>query len=83
MNAVSTTPASSETFVGYPRIARLAAVLKRWWMAYLTWRLERTVITQLRALSDLELKDMGLSRCAIDDAVRRKPISEYVFNPRW
>jgi len=58
----------------------LAAVLKRWSMAYLSRRLEQAAIVQLRALSDCELKDIGLRRCEIEGAVRNEPKSERVFN---
>jgi uncharacterized protein YjiS (DUF1127 family) len=39
-------------------------------MAYLTWRLERAAIAQLWAMSDRELKDIGLSRSKIASAVK-------------
>jgi uncharacterized protein YjiS (DUF1127 family) len=50
---------------------RVAGILKRWWIAYMKWRLDELAIGQLRAMSDRELKDMGVSRAAIDFAVRR------------
>jgi uncharacterized protein YjiS (DUF1127 family) len=49
-------------------------------MAYLTWRLEQAAIAQLGALSDRELKDIGLRRCEIEGAVRRKPKCDRAFN---
>jgi uncharacterized protein YjiS (DUF1127 family) len=72
MSTISTTLASSEAFAGNSLTTRSAAVLRRWWMAYLTWRLEQVAIAQLGALSDRELKDIGLRRCEIEGAVRRK-----------
>ena len=53
-------------------IAPLAATLKRWWLAYITWRIEQAAIAQLCAMSDRELKDIGLTRCEITRAVRRE-----------
>jgi uncharacterized protein YjiS (DUF1127 family) len=50
----------------------LAATLKRWWLAYITWRIEQAAIAQLCVMSDRELKDIGLTRCEITPAVRRE-----------
>jgi uncharacterized protein YjiS (DUF1127 family) len=51
----------------------MAAILKRPWEAYLTWRIEQAAITQLLSMSDRELKDIGLSRSQIPGAVRAEP----------
>jgi uncharacterized protein YjiS (DUF1127 family) len=48
----------------------LFATLERWWVDYLTWRLERAAIAQLWALSDRQLKDIRLHRSQIPSAVR-------------
>jgi len=49
--------------------------LKKWWMAYLTWRIERVAILQLVAMSDRQLEDIGLTRSQIERAVRgERPI---------
>jgi uncharacterized protein YjiS (DUF1127 family) len=80
MITISTTSVSSEALAGNSWIP--AAVLKRWWMAYLTWRLEQAAIAQLEALNDRELKDIGVRRCEIEGAVRREPKCEPVFNRR-
>jgi uncharacterized protein YjiS (DUF1127 family) len=80
MSTISTTSASSEALAGNSCTTRPAAVLKRWWMAYLSWRLEQAAIAQLGALGDRELKDIGLRRCEIEGAVRREPKSERAFN---
>jgi len=34
-------------------------IIRRWWQAYLTSRLEQVVIAQLSSMSDHELKDIG------------------------
>ena len=47
-----------------------SAALKHWWAAYIAWRIEWTAIDELRSMSDLELKDIGLSRSEITGAVR-------------
>jgi uncharacterized protein YjiS (DUF1127 family) len=45
--------------------------LKRWWSAYLLWRMEAAAIDRLRSMSDRDLKDIGLTRAAIVPAVRQ------------
>jgi uncharacterized protein YjiS (DUF1127 family) len=60
----------------------LANTLKRWCVAYVTWRMENIAIAQLRAMSDRELEDIGLTRSDIARAVtgaRTQPLS---LNPR-
>jgi uncharacterized protein YjiS (DUF1127 family) len=70
MSALSITPyrrrRASARFSGYG----LFATLERWWIAYLTWQLERAAIAHLSRLSDRELKDIGLHHSQIPDAVR-------------
>jgi uncharacterized protein YjiS (DUF1127 family) len=80
MSTISTTPALSQAFAGNSCTTRLAAILKRWWMAYLTWRFEQTAIAQLAALSDRELKDIGVRRCEIENAVRHAPKCEHALD---
>ena len=46
--------------------------LMRWWAAYTTWRIERLAIARLRAMSDRQLKDMGIVRAEIEFAVKGK-----------
>jgi uncharacterized protein YjiS (DUF1127 family) len=50
----------------------LRATLTRWWVAYMTWRIERAAITQLQSMGDL--KDIGLTRSSITRAVRFQPL---------
>ena len=59
--------------VGQARIGGPVAILKRWWTAYLTWRIEQAAIAQLGLMSDRELKDIGLARSQIMGAVRGEP----------
>ena len=40
----------------------LTNTLKRWCAAYITWRMEKIAIAQLRGMSDRELEDIGLTR---------------------
>jgi uncharacterized protein YjiS (DUF1127 family) len=48
----------------------LAATLKRWWAAHIARREQRAAMAALGAMSDLELRDMGLRRCDIPRGVR-------------
>lgn len=47
----------------------IVAAFKRWWVARLERRLERIAIAQLWAMSDRDLKDIGLTRSGIPGAV--------------
>jgi uncharacterized protein YjiS (DUF1127 family) len=71
MSAISSAPAAArDTALHSWAGAPAADALKRWWVAYLTWRIERAATIRLWSLSDLELKDMGLTRSNITGAVR-------------
>jgi uncharacterized protein YjiS (DUF1127 family) len=43
----------------------LVAALSRWWQAYATWERRRRAMARLHALSDRELKDIGVRRSEI------------------
>jgi uncharacterized protein YjiS (DUF1127 family) len=60
---------SPQGMAGEPWINRLLAVTKRWWVAYITWRIKRAAIAQLCSMGDRELKDIGLTRSDITCAV--------------
>lgn len=46
------------------------ATLRRWCLAYLGWRAERAAIAHLRAMSDRDLRDIGLMRSHLAQAVQ-------------
>jgi len=48
----------------------LVTTVKLWWVAYLTRRMERVAIMQLHTMSERELRDIGLTRFQIEQAVR-------------
>jgi uncharacterized protein YjiS (DUF1127 family) len=48
----------------------LIAIVKTWWLSYLSRRIERAAIIQLHGMSDRELQDIGLTRAQIEGAVR-------------
>jgi uncharacterized protein YjiS (DUF1127 family) len=57
----------------------LVASLKRWWVAYMTWRIERAAIDRLCSMSDRALKDIGLTRSGIPDAVKGERAADRAF----
>jgi len=48
----------------------LITTVKLWWVAYLTRRMERVAIMQLHTMSERELRDIGLTRSQIEQAVK-------------
>ena len=73
MNAIFATPAKEggRTQLG---LTGLIATVKACWIAYLTRRIERAAVMQLRALSDRVLLDIGLTRSQIEEAVKAEHI---------
>jgi uncharacterized protein YjiS (DUF1127 family) len=80
MSTISNAPAAAQGTTGHPWTGRLAAALKRWWVAYITWLLERAAINQLSSLSDRQLKDIGLDRSEITGAVKGRVGRERLFS---
>ena len=72
MSTSSIAAVAAQGTTGRSWTGRLAAALKHWWMAFITWRLERAAINQLSSLSDRQLKDIGLDRSEIMGAVRNR-----------
>jgi uncharacterized protein YjiS (DUF1127 family) len=52
------------------RHSGLNAAVRRWWKGYLTRRNGQVAILQLHAMSDRELRDIGIARSQIEGAVR-------------
>ncbi len=70
MSTISSAQAAAQGAAGHSWASGLAATLKRWWLAYITWRIEQAAIARLRSMSDMALKDIGLNRSGITSAVR-------------
>jgi uncharacterized protein YjiS (DUF1127 family) len=70
MSTISNSMASRGEILAESIFRRAGRALKRWWTAYVNWRLEQMAITRLRSMSDRELKDIGVSRAAIEFAVK-------------
>lgn len=49
----------------------VGCAVRGWWAAYTAWRIERWAICRLTAMSDCELKDIGIVRSQIPFAVKR------------
>ncbi len=49
--------------------AAMLAAAKRWWLAYVKWRIEREAVSRPWLLSDRELEDIELARTEILRAV--------------
>jgi uncharacterized protein YjiS (DUF1127 family) len=69
MSTISTAAAAPRGIARQSWGGRLVATLERWLIAYMTWRLEQAAIAQLSAMSDRQLKDIGLTRSEIPNAV--------------
>jgi uncharacterized protein YjiS (DUF1127 family) len=69
MSTIFSTPPAAQGMAGQSEVSGLVAIVKRWWVAHLTRRIEQTAMAQLRSMSDRELKDIGLTRFQIEGAV--------------
>jgi uncharacterized protein YjiS (DUF1127 family) len=81
MITLSSTAARLQSVATQP--SRLIARVQSWWVAYLDRRMQRSAIFQLEALSDRELRDIGLRRCEIEGAVKGELKREPAFNRRY
>jgi uncharacterized protein YjiS (DUF1127 family) len=70
MSKIPNAPTAAQGAARYSWASGLVGTLKRWRAAYITWRIEQAATTQLWSMSDLELKDIGLTRSDITGAVR-------------
>jgi uncharacterized protein YjiS (DUF1127 family) len=71
MSTTFTAPAAPQGMAGQSWARKLVTTLERWWIAYMTWRVERAAIAALSAMSNRELKDIGLTRSEITSAVSK------------
>jgi uncharacterized protein YjiS (DUF1127 family) len=73
-------PAAAQAIARRSQALGLVAALKRWWVAYITWRIEQAAIAQLWSMSDRELKDIGLTRSEITSNVRIDAVRDRAFS---
>jgi uncharacterized protein YjiS (DUF1127 family) len=78
----TTSSASSERRAAalHPWVRELSGALKRWQSAFKAWSRERAAINALGALSDRQLKDIGLDRSEITRAVRDRVLPRRTFS---
>jgi uncharacterized protein YjiS (DUF1127 family) len=69
MSAISSAAARHSNAANGP-LAMARAAVKRWWGAYIAWRVQEAAIAQLISMSDRDLKDIGLPRSQIEATVR-------------
>lgn len=81
MRTISAGPAALQVITRQSWSTWLSTTLKRWWAAYMTWRVEQAAIAQLWSMSDRQLKDIGLARSEITGAVRGEPARYRAFSP--
>ncbi len=80
MSTISSTPAAARSIPPSAGVGRLRVTLTRWWAAYINWRNERAAVAELSSMSDLELKDIGLTRGDIARAVRGEVERGHLFS---
>jgi len=83
MTTISCAPSLSRGALKRSWARRLADTLMRGWIAYTSWRIEGAAIRQLWAMSDRELKDVGLTRSGISNAVRDHDIRAREFSRNY
>ena len=74
MSTILSTPAVPQGMVGQSWGRKLVGALERWLLDYMTRRMEREAIAALSAMSDRELKDIGLTRSEIMGAVSMRSV---------
>jgi uncharacterized protein YjiS (DUF1127 family) len=71
MSTTFGTPAAPQSITGQSWVRKLVTTVERWAVAYMTWRMEKAAIAALSAMSDRELRDIGLTRSEIASAVSK------------
>jgi uncharacterized protein YjiS (DUF1127 family) len=71
MSTTFTAPAAPQGIAGQSWARKLVTTLERWWIAYMTWRVKQAAIAALSAMTNRELKDIGLTRSEIASAVSK------------
>jgi uncharacterized protein YjiS (DUF1127 family) len=69
MSTISSIATQNET-AGISMAQLLLSTAKRWWVAYVSWRVEQLTMYRLRSMSDRQLKDIGIARCEVEFAIR-------------
>ena len=78
MSTISSSPAP-QGMTAQSLMGGVVASLKCWWVAYMTWRIEQAAMDRLCSISDCALKDIGLTRSGIPDAVKDERAIDRTF----
>jgi uncharacterized protein YjiS (DUF1127 family) len=70
MSAILSAPIEVQRLVVQFWSRPLVATLKRQWVAYQNWHIPQQAIARLGAMSDAQLKDIGLVPAQIETAAR-------------
>ena len=80
MSTISSAPAAARNSERQSWANGMVAALKRWWVAYATRRAQQVAIDQLWAMSDRDLRDIGLTRSEISGAVKTDAARNLTFS---
>jgi uncharacterized protein YjiS (DUF1127 family) len=83
MRTVCSAPAMPHSMAGQSWGRERVASLKGWWAAYQSRRAEQAAIAQLWSMSDRELRDIGLTRSEIADAVKGEAARDRAISHRY
>lgn len=70
MSTMTSAPVAAPPVAGPSRGEWVVGAFKAWWVALMRRRLANLAIHQLKAMSDRQLKDIGIVRSQIEVAVR-------------
>jgi uncharacterized protein YjiS (DUF1127 family) len=59
------------------------SALRRWWLAYMEWRLQRLAADLLHRMSDRQLRDLGITRSQIEPAARGRAGQHPLLHDRF
>ena len=82
MSTTCSAPAAAQATSEHLTGSGFSAALKRWRAAYSARRSQRAAMAALDAMSDLELRDIGLRRCDIPRGVRGEVTRDRTCIPR-
>ena len=79
MSTISRAPAAAQTAATPSWTTLLQTKLRAWVDAYASWRIEQVAMHQLERMSDRDLRDIGLTRSEITQAVTQHAAHDRAF----
>lgn len=70
MNNILNTSTRGRGFPGFPAAVTMAGAIRRYWRTFKARRAHNRAVARLRSWTDIQLKDIGISRGQIEFAVR-------------